>query len=217
MELTASVVIENLSIGLPKKMQYDGKKELETGICKDAVEEVFLSKDGFRGDGVADLKHHGGPDRAVCIYPAEHYAFWAERFQQALPQSAFGENITATNMLEKDVHIGDIFSIGEALIQVTQGRIPCDTISKRTGLPHLLAGIVETGFTGFLCRVIQEGTVHKNDVIKLVTAHPQKISVLYANKVYFHEPKNIEAMERILAVPELATVWQEKLKKRLKR
>ncbi len=212
---TTSAELKNLSIGLPKKMKYGTDKEMETGICKEAIEMAVLSKDGFRGDGVADLRHHGGLDRAVCVYPHEHYSLWEQEFNNVLPRSAFGENITVTNMLEQDVHIGDIFRLGDAVIQITQGRIPCSTITKRTDMPPLLKRMVETGFTGYLCRVLEEGAVRKDSTITLVESHPKQVSILFANQVYYHMQKDIEAINKVLDVQELAHDWRERLTKRV--
>lgn len=215
--MITTIELKNLSIGLPKKMNYGTDKELETGICKETVEEVYLTKDGFRGDGVADLRHHGGLDRAVCVYPYEHYALWEQEFNTPLPRAAFGENITVTHMLEQDVHIGDVFRLGDAIIQVTQGRIPCSTITKRTDLPPLLKGMVDTGFTGYLCRVLEEGIVRKDSTITLVESHPLQVSILLANQIYFHRPKDIEGIQQVLAIQELAQDWRERLTKRLEK
>ncbi|PFK30103.1 MOSC domain-containing protein [Bacillus cereus] len=209
------IKLVHFSIGKPKQMQYGENKEMTTGICKELTEEAFLSKDGFRGDGVADLRFHGGPDRAVCVYPHEHYALWEQEFQTMLPPSTFGENITVTNMLEHDVCIGDTYQLGEAIIQITQGRVPCSTISKRVGIPSILPRIVETGYTGYLCRVLQEGIVRKDSTIQLLEHHPSQVSILFSNEVYFHRRKDKEAMEKILTVPELAEVWREQLTDRL--
>ncbi|OZI10264.1 MOSC domain-containing protein, partial [Bacillaceae bacterium SAS-127] len=199
------------------KMKYGGEKELETGICKRSVDEAFLTKDGFIGDGVADLKHHGGPDRAVCVYPHEHYKLWDHEFQTTLPSAAFGENLTITNMLEQDVHIGDIYQLGDAVIQITQGRVPCSTITKRTSITPLLKRIVETGFTGYLCRVLEEGTVRANSSITLLEPHPQQVSILFGNQIYFHHPKDIEGIKKVLAVQELADQWRKQLEGRLEK
>ncbi|PEB40417.1 MOSC domain-containing protein [Bacillus pseudomycoides] len=209
------IKLVHFSIGKPKQMQYGENKEMTTGICKELTEEAFLSKDGFLGDGVADLRFHGGPDRAVCVYPYEHYALWKQEFQTTLPPSAFGENITVTNMLEHDIFIGDTYQLGEAVIQITQGRIPCSTISKRVGIPGILPRIVETGYTGYLCRVLQEGVVRKDSQMKLLERHPNQVSILFSNEVYFHRRKDTEAMEKIIAVPELAEAWREQLVDRL--
>lgn len=211
------IELVNFATGLPKKMKYGQDKEVNTGICKESVEEAFLTKDGFIGDGVADLKHHGGPDRAVCVYPHEHYKLWEQEFQTTLPTATFGENVTVTNMLEQDVHIGDIYQIGNAVIQITQGRVPCSTITKRTSITPLLKRIVETGFTGYLCRVLEEGTVRADSSITLLEPHPQQVSILFANQVYFHRQKDIEGMKQVLAVPELAAEWRKQLEKRLEK
>ncbi|MEN1934936.1 MOSC domain-containing protein [Paenibacillus sp. 102] len=205
------IELVHFSIGKPKQMQYGENKEMTTGICKELTEEAFLSQDGFLGDGVADLRFHGGPDRAVCVYPHEHYALWEQEFQTTLPPSTFGENITVTNMLERDVFIGNTYQLGEAVIQITQGRVPCSTISKRVDIPGILPRIVETGYTGYLCRVLQEGVVRKDSQLKLLERHPHQVSILFSNEVYFHRRKDKEAMEKIIAVPELAEVWREQL------
>ena len=198
------IELVHFSTGKPKQMKYGEDKEMITGICKDPTEEAFLSKDGFLGDDVADLKHHGGPDRAVCVYPYEHYALWEEEFQTTLPASTFGENITVTNMLERDVCIGDTYQLGEAIIQVTQARVPCSTISKRLGIPGILPRIVATGYTGYLCRVLQEGTVRKDSKITLLERPSNNVSVLFSNEIYFHNRKDKDGIEKILAVQELA-------------
>jgi MOSC domain-containing protein YiiM len=209
------IELKNFSIGLPQKMKYGFDKEIDTGICKKTTEEAFLTKEGFRGDGVADLRYHGGPDRAVCVYPYEHYSLWEKEFNHTFSSSTFGENLTVTNMLEKDVYIGDIFRIGEAVIQITQGRIPCSTITKRTNHPSLLKRMVQTGFTGYLCRVLEEGSVRKDSKITLVESHAKQVTILYANEIYFHDQKNVEGIKKVLGVQEMANEWQELLVNRL--
>lgn len=212
-----NIELKNFSTGLPVKMKYGDDREMETSICKQPVEEAFLSRQGFKGDGVADLRYHGGPDRAVCVYSYEHYLLWAEELGAPLPDATFGENITVTNMLERDVCIGDIFQLGEAVVQITQGRIPCSTITKRTNTPLLLKRMVETGFTGYLCRVLEEGVVRQDSDITLIKAHPKQVSILFANQVYFRQPKDIEGIKKVLDVPELAEEWRERLTKRLEK
>ncbi|MBB4825602.1 MOSC domain-containing protein YiiM [Sporosarcina luteola] len=207
--------IVTFSIGKPKTVVYDETKEMVTGICKEQIEEAFLSKDGFHGDGVADLRFHGGPDRAVCVYPFEHYAQWEEEFEQKLPRSTFGENLTVANMLENEVYVGDIYQVGEAVIQVTQGRVPCSTINKRTGLPLIMKRMIDTGYTGYLCRVLTEGTVKSDSTITLVEQHPEKISIAYCNEIYFRGQKDVDAMKRIAAVEALAEEWRKSLQKRI--
>ncbi|MBP2079166.1 MOSC domain-containing protein [Oceanobacillus polygoni] len=212
---TETIEIKHLSIGLPKKMKYGNGKEINTGIRKQTTEEAFLTKDGFKGDGVSDLNNHGGLDRAVCVYPYEHYLLWEKEFGNPLQPATFGENLTVTNMLEKAVCVGDIFRLGEAVIQVTQGRVPCSTITKRTSNSALLKRMVQTGFTGYLCRVLEEGVVRKDSNMTLLESHPRKVSILYGNEIYFHKQKDIEGIKKVLAVEELADKWREVLMDRL--
>ena len=210
-------ILRKLSIGMPRTLKTTDDKEFVSAICKQEVKEVFLSVDGFVGDGIADTKHHGGPDRAVCIYRNEHYTFWEKELSCTLASSTFGENLTVDGMLEQDVYIGDIFQIGDAIIQVTQGRVPCSTISQRTGLPGLMKGMVKSGFTGYLCRVLEEGMVRSDSEIILVQQDSSNVSILYANEVYFQRPKDQEGLKRILEVDALAEEWQNMLTKRLEK
>nr|WP_054548849.1 MOSC domain-containing protein [Lysinibacillus sphaericus] len=207
-------MIYTLTVGMPKELVDSKGRSMITGIEKQRVQEVYLSSQGFEGDEVADKKHHGGPDRAVCLYPAEHYIQWEQELGKTLPVAAFGENLTVTNMLEADVCIGDIYKIGDAVIQVTQGRIPCSTIDRYTEANTLLKRLIETGYTGFLARVLEEGTICADSTIELVEKHPARISVLYCNEVYFKNNDAI-AMKQIQAVDALAEDWKEKLEKRI--
>lgn len=199
-----------LNIGRPKNMPYK-ETEFVSGIWKNPVAEAYLALDKFQGDDVANPSYHGGPDRAVCIYCREHYPMWDKEFQTKLPEAAFGENLTVRNMLEKEVCIGDVYKIGETVVQVTQGRYPCNTISKRNQLDNLWSRVFETGYTGFFCRVLEAGWIRSDSAITLLDRHPKEVSVLFANRILFHETKNIEGISRILEVEELAEVWRKKL------
>ncbi len=203
-----------LSIGTPAPLK-PHHEHFVSAIIKEPVEKAYLSKEGFSGDNVANTTFHGGPDRAVCFYCVENYETWEQEFHVTLPRPAFGENLMVSNMLEKDVCIGDIYRIGEATVQITQGRIPCDTITKRTGINGLLKRIVDTGYTGFLARVINEGIVTRDATITLIKKDPARISILDANRIYFHQQDNKEGIKKILEVDALAEAWRVKLKKRL--
>lgn len=208
------IKLVHFATGKPKTLKLNGGKDMVSGIAKEKTAKAFLTWDGFAGDGVADTRHHGGQDRAVCIYPHEHYAYWEREFGVALPASAFGENLTVTGMAERDVHIGDVYRVGEALIQITQSRIPCSTISRRLGIPEILPRIIETGFTGYLCKVIEEGTVTQDSDISCVSVHPARVTILESNDVYFRKYTNRPVVERVLSVEELAGKWREGLEKR---
>ncbi|RXT06253.1 MOSC domain-containing protein [Ammoniphilus sp. CFH 90114] len=201
-------------VGMPRKMVFNGN-EMNTGICKDEVEQIIVNDESCEGDGVANTNFHGGPDRVVCVYPYEHYGKWEKEFQTSLPPCAFGENLTIKGLTESEACIGDIYQVGEAVLQITQGRIPCQTISKRTGIQPILQRIVETGFTGYFFRVLQSGIIRKDSTVSLIQRHPLQVTVLFANQILFHDKKNESAIRQILEVDELASVWRDKLSKQL--
>lgn len=206
--------IHSVHVGKPKTLQYNNEKYV-SGVDKNHVLEAMLTKEGFIGDEVADKKNHGGLDRAVLMYSFDHYAMWNKEFQTELSLPAFGENITPYGMTEADVHIGDIYQLGEAIIQVTQSRIPCFILSKQNHIDALLSRMVATGYTGYLCRVMQEGVVKQSSTITLLERDPASVSALYCNQIYFHDRDNMEGIRKILAMEALAERWRSKLEERL--
>ncbi|WP_449619879.1 MOSC domain-containing protein [Robertmurraya sp. Marseille-Q9965] len=199
----------SLNVGEPKEYLFNGKVE-KTGIGKKPISSVALHRMGFDHDAVASTEFHGGVDRAVCLYPYEHYEKWEKEFNIHLPLPAFGENLTATGMMEKDIYIGDIFKIGTSHIQVTQGRIPCAKISKFNGI-DLLSRVVDSCYTGYLFRVLEEGVIEADSPIELVDRVQEKYSVLKANQIMLHDRKNVEAIEELLQIKELASDWKRRL------
>ncbi|MCZ0874947.1 MOSC domain-containing protein [Peribacillus sp. AS_2] len=206
--------IINLAVGKPKEYNWNSTKEL-SAIGKSFVQVVELKKSGFVDDDVANHKFHGGPDRAVCLYPFEHYSYWEEMFQKKLILPAFGENITATGMVEEQVFIGDIYEIGDTIVQVTQGRVPCATISKYNQEKQFLKKVVETTLTGYFFRVLEEGTIMFDSEINLVEKHPKEISVSFATQILFHQQQDKTSIEKILTVDALAEDWRKRFLKLL--
>ncbi|MNI40051.1 6-N-hydroxylaminopurine resistance protein [compost metagenome] len=155
----------SLNVGKPVTVDYRGKP-LETGIYKlPASGPVQLLALGFEGDGQADLVNHGGPDRAVCVYPIEHYKYWEEHLGKQLEYSAFGENITISGLLETEVCIGDVYEIGSAVLQVSQPRFPCFKLSQKHGAADMPAKVLSTGYSGFYFRVLKEGHIAAGDTV----------------------------------------------------
>ncbi|MBP3040710.1 MOSC domain-containing protein [Bacillaceae bacterium Marseille-Q3522] len=205
-------MIISLSIGKPKTLQHQ-EEPFQSGIGKTVVKEARLLREGFIGDDVANHKYHGGADRAVCLYCYEHYQKWEEEFNTKLVPPAFGENICVQGALEKDIYIGDIFSLGDAIIQVTQGREPCSTISRFNGVKGILPRLIQTGYTGCFFRVIEEGVVSANSPLKLLNRNQEAVSVLRATQVMFFGRKNKQELETVLNVNELAADWKNKFTK----
>ncbi|MGC2061766.1 MAG: MOSC domain-containing protein [Thermodesulfovibrionales bacterium] len=202
------MIVESLNVGLPRKESfYD--REIITGICKQPVAgPLTLIKSGFEGNGVADLKHHGGSDKAVCVYSFDHYPYWEDTLGIRLPAAAFGENLTVSNFHEDGICIGDIFQLGTAVVQVSQPRQPCATLAARYGRSDMLKLVVDSGYTGFYFRVLEEGVVQKGAELIIKEKDPRAVTVSFANNTYHHNRKNCDAIEKVLAVPALSESWQ---------
>lgn len=207
--------IMSLNVGLPAPLKHK-EKEVSSGIDKRPVPgQVWLTRLHFEGDGQADLVHHGGVEKAVCVYPHEHYPFWEKELDRTLDWGAFGENLTTEGLTEQSVCIGDVYRMGEALVQVSQPRQPCYKLSVKYGQPELPLMVQETGFTGFYFRVLEEGHVGAGDRLELVRRHPEGITVSYANRIMHQEKDNREAIRRILSVEPLSANWRATFEKRL--
>ncbi|RXI97782.1 MOSC domain-containing protein [Anaerobacillus alkaliphilus] len=207
--------IQSINIGKPQNIKYKNK-EIQTGIYKTAITEaIFLGKENFDGDQQADLVHHGGVDKAVCVYPVEHYQYWEKELNRKLEYGAFGENLTVSGLTEGDVCIGDTFQVGEAVVQISQPRQPCFKLAAKHSISQLPVLVEETGYTGYYFRVIKVGIVEPGATINLLEKHPHKISVYYANKIMHHDKSNFEAINTLLEVDALSASWRKTLSKRL--
>lgn len=174
MSLLEPCTIAGLFVG-PARARWPGKPA--SAIHKSAVQQArLLTLTGFDGDQQADLKVHGGPDKAVHQYAAEHYANWQDEglIAPGTRPAAFGENISTTGMTEHNVCIGDIFRMGKALVQVSQGRQPCWKLNAHTGQAQMAYLFQQTLRTGWYYRALETGPVAAGDTIILTDRlHPQ--------------------------------------------
>tara|TARA_R110002051_G_scaffold315152_1_gene393141 strand:+ start:55748 stop:56446 length:699 start_codon:yes stop_codon:yes gene_type:complete len=174
MKLLEACTISGLFTG-SAQARWPGKPA--SAINKSAVQHPrMLTLTGFEGDQQADLKVHGGPDKAVHHYAAEHYANWQAEglIPPGTRPAAFGENISTTGLTEHNVCIGDIFRLGEALVQVSQGRQPCWKLNAHTGQDQMAFLFQKTLRTGWYYRVLETGMVACGDDVTLAERpHPQ--------------------------------------------
>jgi MOSC domain-containing protein YiiM len=178
--LSVSVVftgrLVSLNVGLPRNVYWNGQ-EVATAIFKEPVPgPVTIRTLGLDGDEQADLSVHGGIEKAVYAYPAEHYDFWrAELGRTTLPWGSFGENLTIEGFLENTVHLGDEFRIGKATLCVTRPRFPCYKLGLKFGTILMLKQFQSSGRSGFYLSVLQQGEVMTGDRIELIkrnSSHP---------------------------------------------
>ena len=168
----------SVQVGRPRKVQWRSMR-VSTGIYKEPVEgRVMLHRFNLEGDKQADLTVHGGWDKAVYVYPSEHYAYWRRELPGVpLPYGSFGENFTTEGLDEQSVNIGDRFQVGEAIVEVTQPRLPCYKLGIRFGRPDMPKRFHASGRCGFYLAVLREGAVGAGDVWTRIARDDQEVSV----------------------------------------
>lgn len=190
---------------------------LVSAIDKLPVEQEFwLGHDGLPGDEQADIRHHGGLERALHHYPAEHYRYWRKRHplnRWQLP--AFGENISTYGITEAEVCIGDQFHWGDALLEVSQPRSPCYRQGQRWNLPELPDELQSGGRCGWFYRVLRSGMVTPGDELKLVQRHYPELTVARLLQWYFGDPLEPLGLRQMMACDALSQRWRKTAAKRL--
>ncbi len=184
-----------------------------TAFYKHPVDDsVKVTVLGIVGDEVADTKNHGGIDKAVLCYPAEHYTEWSKHYPQMANQfGGFGENLTIEGADEESVCLGDRYQIGSVELEVSQPRQPCWKISRRWELKTLLKEVTQTGRTGWYLRVAREGTLRANDEVVLIKRPYPEWSIRRANDLLFGRESNHSATIELMSIPTLAVAWKESI------
>ena len=227
-------VVSQLAVGMPQHYGSDEAtdpmdKPWQTGFFKRPVSgSVRLNRLGFEGDGVADLVNHGGEEKAVLCYSAEHYPVWRSEFQQidaiaerlsveSFGAGAFGENLTVSGLSEDSVCLGDVYEVGSAAIQVSQPRQPCWKLGRRWRLKQLTALAVSTGRMGWYVRVMQEGEVSAGQEITLVERPLPEWPVARLNELFYHDRSNLKDAQEMADCTLLAEAWRSEFRKRVEK
>ena len=176
---STDITLLSVQAGRPRNVRWRGRS-VSTGIYKEPVTgRVMLHRFNLEGDQQADLTVHGGPDKAVYVYPSEHYPLWqAELPGMRLAYGAFGENFTTKGLDESSVHLGDQFRIGDAIVEVTQPRMPCYKLAIRFERPDMPKRFHASGRCGFYLVVLREGEVGVGDVWERIARKDHGISVI---------------------------------------
>lgn len=211
--------ILSLRVGLPTEYGTPGAKDpmdrpWRTGFFKEELSKpAFLGRTNIEGDGQADLRHHGGPEKAVCVYPACRYPYWRERLDLEMPFGAFGENITVQNAHEESVCVGDIYKIGDATVQITQPRSPCWKLARRWRIKELALYFQQTGYTGWYLRVLEEGTIAQGQIFTLLERpHPQW-TIKRLNEVRYNMKEYPEEVAALAQCTALGESWRRRFQK----
>lgn len=199
----------SVNVSLPEVLGRHRGHDIHSAIAKRPAAGPVLHLDdlNLEGDRQADLRVHGGPDKAVYAYPSEHLPAWSAELGQVLGPGAFGENLTTAGAVEADVAIGDVWAWGDALLQVAQPRWPCFKLAlhRRTG--DMQARFRRSDRTGWYLRVLRAGDVPVAGPIRVAERDGAGVSVLDAHRATFPGVPP-EAATRVVSVPALADEWR---------
>ena len=205
-----------LSVGPIKSI---GSDNLQSGIDKKPVDRpLLLTKTGFIGDEQADKKHHGGPEKAVHHYDFDHYAYWQKELGHKAvfdTPTAFGENLSTSGLSEKNIAVGDIFRLGKAIIEVSQGRQPCFRLNVRFGIADMSLRTQKSGRTGWYYRVLEEGEVTLQDELELLERRHEDWTIHRIWKAFYVTRNDYDELSQIASLEELSPSWRSLAQKRL--
>lgn len=215
-----SMTLISVNVAQPHEVVH-GDAVVSTGIFKQPVAgAVAVRRLNLDGDGQADRVNHGGESKAVYAYSLDHYAWWCATLgREALPHGQFGENLTLAGLDEAASCVGDQLRIGDALLSISQPRVPCFKLGIRFGdrqMPRLFAQSLRTGC---YLRVLQEGTVQAGDAVHVEARGHGRVSIRALFGAYL-KPDNRDArrlLARALELPELSTEWRGHIGQRLAR
>ncbi len=202
----------SVNVGFPREIDLKGKT-VHTSIFKAPVSRrVRVTRLNVEGDQQSDLSVHGGVDKAVYAYPAEHYSFWREELPgMDLPWGMFGENFTTEGIVEKTAHIGDRLQAGSAEFMVTQPRMPCFKLGIRFGRPDMVKRFLRSGKTGFYMAVLREGEVAAGDSFELIARDKHGITVADVVALYVADAPHQDLLSRVSGLPALPKGWRDYL------
>jgi MOSC domain-containing protein YiiM len=206
----------SVNVSPPAEVVHGGKT-VTTGIFKEPVDgRVMFRTLNLDGDGQADLIGHGGIHKAAYAYSVENYDYWKRELGRTdFTFGQFGENFTVEGMLEDGIHVGDVFRVGGALVEVTQPRVPCFKLGIKMGLPRFVKMFLASCRVGFYLRVLEEGEVGAGDGFERVRTDPERMTVREICRLLYFDRGNLEGARRALRVRALSPGWRQSFEERL--
>jgi MOSC domain-containing protein YiiM len=224
LQLHNTPILQSIQIGRPQSYGFEDAidvhdKPWTTGFFKTPARGlVFAGTTNLAGDGQADPRNHGGVDKAVLAYSADHYPSWrSELHIPDMPYGAFGENLTISGLSEESVCIGDIYRVGQATFEVSQPRQPCWKLARRWRRHELPALVVRSGRTGWYLRVLEKGWIGAEMPVALIERPTPAWTIARANEVLHHYKGDLTLALELAHVPRLADSWVEELRERVER
>jgi MOSC domain-containing protein YiiM len=178
---------------------FNGEK-VTTGIYKTPTNKpVYLGKENVKGDEVSDRRYHGGEFKACYLFSENQYPYWKNLYPNLeWDWGMFGENLTVSNLDETKIYIGDIYKIGNALVQITQPREPCFKFGVKFGNQNVLNQFIQHGYPGTYVRVLKEGFVKTGDSLELVEQAKNSLTTFQLYDLLFSKHKNQDHLKLAL-------------------
>jgi MOSC domain-containing protein YiiM len=208
--------VVSVNVGRPRRIAWRGKA-ITTGIYKEPVAgPVPVRTLNLDGDRQADLRVHGGREKAVYAYPTEFYELWrSERPELDFGWGRFGENLTTEGLLDEDVSVGDRFQVGTAELVVTQPRLPCFKLGIRMDRDEFVTEFLDRGLLGFYLAVAREGEVEAGDAIVEMSRDPHNFRVTEVARLYTRDRDDVDGLRRASELDVLPESWRSYFRKRL--
>lgn len=213
-ELSARII--GLYVG-PVRGRWPGKPPSAIGKSAVAAPQL-LGETGFVSDAQADLTVHGGREKAIHHYAAEHYDAWRTELGEAashLAPGGFGENISTFGLTERNLCIGDVLNIGAAVIEISQGRQPCWKLNAHTGLQLMAALFQKTARTGWYYRVLEPGLVCAGDEIRRIACPNPDWTVERVTRARLNPRLDADIAARLAELPRLNQGWREAFRRKI--
>lgn len=211
-----STTVEGVFVGAVRPF---GDDQSPSAIVKRPTNgRVRINALGLAGDHQADRRVHGGPDKAVHHYAADNYSRLAKKYPQAesiFKAGVLGENISTSGISESELCVGDIFTLGSAVVQISQPRSPCWKIDERTGVPRLSIFVAENAISGWYYRVLEEGVVQRGESLTLIERAKNPLSLSGVWRLYLAHRPSLDELEHALAQEALSGEWRHRLSTRL--
>ncbi len=201
--------IVSIQVGQPKELIFNGKT-ITTSIFKEPVKgPLRIDQLNIEGDRQADLRVHGGIDKAIYAYSYEAYNWWKKTRPDTYSFGAFGENLTIDEFSEKEICIGDSFQVGEAILQVAQPRMPCYKLAVKFNDPSILKAFMKSGRPGIYFRVLKEGMVDAGDELIPLTREKARLSIYELFTLGADSTLSKERIREILSIESLIADYRE--------
>jgi len=200
--------VRSVNVGRPRQIAVRRGRPLMSAIGKQPVAgRVHVAGSAVEGDAQADLRVHGGPDKAVYAYAAEDAAWWAEALGRPLEPGMFGENLTVEGLDVTGALIGERWRAGTAELEVSQPRIPCHKLGLRFGDPSMVRRFAEAGRPGAYLRVLAPGDVAAGDPVEVLSRPGHDVTVAMVSRAILFDDALLRPAAAAPALPPPLARW----------